>query len=202
MDTYQIISFIAASAALTVLPGPDILFVIAQSISNGWKGGVAVALGLCSGLIVHTSAVALGVAALLVKYPVALTGVKIFGALYLMYLAYLSWGESGLSIANNSEKTNYGKLIRTGFIMNVLNPKVLLFFLAFLPQFIVKGPNPAFQVVVFGMLFFVQAIIIFSIIARFAGMLNRSIAQSRASQHIGKIKSGVYILIAINLFWL
>ena len=93
MDTYQIISFIAASAALTVLPGPDILFVIAQSISNGWKSGVAVALGLCSGLIVHTSAVALGVAALLVKYPVALTGVKIFGALYLMYLAYLSWGE-------------------------------------------------------------------------------------------------------------
>lgn len=202
MDALQIISFIAASAALTLLPGPDILFVVAQSITNGWRSGVAVALGLCSGLIIHTTAVAFGVAALLVKYPAALTGIKIFGALYLVYLAYKSYGESGLTLSTKSDRQNFGKLIRTGFIMNVLNPKVLLFFLAFLPQFIVKGFNPAIQVVVFGTLFFIQAFIIFSVIARFAGILNRHIVGTPFGNHIGKVKSAVFLLIAVNLIWL
>ena len=202
MDTYQIISFLAASVLLTLLPGPDILFVVAQSITSGWRSGVAVAVGLCSGLIIHTSAVALGVAALLVKFPVALTGVKIFGALYLAYLAYMSWGEKGLSLAKLDGKQGYAKLVKVGFVMNVLNPKVLLFFLAFLPQFIVKGTSMPFQVFVLGGIFFVQALLIFSVVAYFAGLLNRFVEQSPVSRYIGKIKSAVFVLIAVNLFWL
>lgn len=202
MDTYQIISFLAASILLTLLPGPDILFVVAQSITSGWRSGVAVAVGLCSGLVIHTSAVALGVATLLVKLPMALTGVKVFGAAYLLYLAYQSWGEAGLTLAQSERGVSYPKLVKTGFVMNVLNPKVLLFFLAFLPQFVVPGTSSALQVVVLGAVFFVQALVVFSVMAFFSGMLNRFVEQSPASKYVGKIKCAVFVLIAVNLFWL
>jgi Putative threonine efflux protein len=200
MDIYQIVAFLSASIALTLLPGPDILYVISQSITSGWRSGVAVAVGLCSGLIIHTSAVALGVAALLTSYPMALLGVKIFGAGYLIYLAIGSFQEKGLSVSDSGEKKNLRMLVKKGFIMNVLNPKVLLFFLAFLPQFISKNANPAIQVVILGIIFFIQALIIFSIISGFAGLLNKWVMQSAVSSHIGKIKSAVYLLIAVNLF--
>lgn len=202
MDIYQIISFLAASVLLTLLPGPDILFVVAQSITSGWRSGVAVAVGLCSGLIVHTSAVALGVAALLAKIPAALIGVKIFGALYLLYLAYKSWDEKGLTLAKLDEKQGYSKLVKIGFVMNVLNPKVLLFFLAFLPQFLAVGSNTSIQVFSLGGIFFIQALVIFSAMAYFAGLLNRFVEKSPYSCYIGKIKSAVFILIAVNLFWI
>lgn len=200
MNTYQIISFLSASVVLTLLPGPDILYVLTQSITSGWRSGVAVALGLCSGLVIHTSAVALGVAALLTQYPVALTGIKIFGACYLAYLAYTSFRETGLNLNEQTENKTYRKLFKTGFIMNVLNPKVLLFFFAFLPQFLVDGTSPSLQVVVLGIVFFAQALAVFSLVARFAGMLNHRVMSSPINRHIGKIKSAVYLLIAINLF--
>jgi threonine/homoserine/homoserine lactone efflux protein len=202
MDIYQIISFLAASVLLTLLPGPDILFVVAQSISSGWRSGVAVAIGLCSGLIVHTSAVALGVAALLAAHPVALTGIKVLGAVYLLYLAYMAWGEKGLRVVQSEGKLGYAKLMKVGFVMNVLNPKVLLFYLAFLPQYVVPGTSTILQVFILGAVFFIQALAIFSVVAYFAGLLNRTVEQSAASRHIGKIKSAVFVLIAANLLWL
>lgn len=202
MDIYQIVSFLAASVLLTLLPGPDILFVVAQSITSGWRSGIAVAVGLCSGLIIHTSLVAFGVAALLAKIPIALTGIKAFGALYLLYIAYMSWSEAGLALAKTEGKQRYTKLLKIGFVMNVLNPKVLLFYLAFLPQFVVAGGNTALQVFTLGGIFFIQAIVIFSIVAFFAGLLNRFVEQSPVGRYIGKIKSIIFVLIAVNLFWL
>lgn len=202
MDAYQVAAFLAASVMLTLLPGPDILYVITQSIASGWRSGVAVALGLCSGLIIHTSAIALGVAAILVKYPITLMGIKIVGAGYLLFLAYKSFGERNINFSNEHSPNSYRGLIKIGFIMNVVNPKVLLFFLAFLPQFIVKGPSPTIQIFTLGSIFFIQALIVFSLIALFAGLLNKKLMHSQANRYIGKIKSGVYILIAANLFWI
>jgi threonine/homoserine/homoserine lactone efflux protein len=92
--------------------------------------------------------------------------------------------------------------MKIGFVMNVLNPKVLLFYLAFLPQFVVAGTSTILQVYILGAVFFIQALVIFSIVAYFAGLLNRAVEQSPASRHIGKIKSAVFVLIAANLFWL
>ena len=145
---------------------------------------------------------AFGVAALLSKMPIALTGIKAFGALYLLYLAYMSWGEAGLALAKTEGKQRYSKLLKIGFVMNVLNPKVLLFYLAFLPQFVVAGGNTALQVFTLGGIFFIQAIVIFSIVAFFAGLLNRFVEQSPVGRYIGKIKSIIFVLIAVNLFWL
>jgi len=178
MDSYQLMSFLLASVVLTLMPGPDILFVVAQSISGGWIKGVSVAVGLCSGLVVHTSAVALGVAAILSKSASGLLIVKVAGAAYLLYLAYKSWGENGVELTKGNEGAGYFRLVRIGFVMNVLNPKVLLFFLAFLPQFVVPSDTAMIQVFALGALFFVQALLIFSLVAFFSGLLNSYISSS------------------------
>lgn len=194
-------SFLLASVVLTLLPGPDILFVVAQSISGGWRKGVSVAVGLCSGLVVHTSAVALGVAAILSKSASGLLIVKVAGAAYLLYLAYKSWGENGVELTKGNEGAGYFRLVRIGFVMNVLNPKVLLFFLAFLPQFVVPNDTAMIQVFALGALFFVQALLIFSLVAFFSGLLNSYISSSSFASYMGKAKAIVFLLIAANLFW-
>lgn len=194
-------SFLLASVVLTLMPGPDILFVVAQSISGGWRKGVSVAVGLCSGLVVHTSAVALGVAAILSKSASGLLIVKVAGAAYLLYLAYKSWGENGVELTKGNEGAGYFRLVRIGFVMNVLNPKVLLFFLAFLPQFVVPNDTAMIQVFALGALFFVQALLIFSLVAFFSGLLNSYISNSSFASYMGKAKAIVFLLIAANLFW-
>ena len=201
MDSYQLMSFLLASVVLTLMPGPDILFVVAQSISGGWRKGVSVAVGLCSGLVVHTSAVALGVAAILSKSASGLLIVKVAGAAYLLYLAYKSWGENGVELTKGNEGAGYFRLVRIGFVMNVLNPKVLLFFLAFLPQFVVPNDTAMIQVFALGALFFVQALLIFSLVAFFSGLLNSYISSSSFASYMGKAKAIVFLLIAANLFW-
>lgn len=201
MDSYQLMSFLLASVVLTLMPGPDILFVVAQSISGGWRKGVSVAVGLCSGLVVHTSAVALGVAAILSKSASGLLIVKVAGAAYLLYLAYKSWGENGVELTKGNEGAGYFRLVRIGFVMNVLNPKVLLFFLAFLPQFVVPNDTAMIQVFALGALFFVQALLIFSLVAFFSGLLNSYISNSSFASYMGKAKAIVFLLIAANLFW-
>lgn len=201
MNSYQLMSFLLASVVLTLLPGPDILFVVAQSISGGWRKGVSVAVGLCSGLVVHTSAVALGVAAILSKSASGLLIVKVAGAAYLLYLAYKSWGENGVELTKVNEGAGYFRLVRIGFVMNVLNPKVLLFFLAFLPQFVVPNDTAMIQVFALGALFFVQALLIFSLVAFFSGLLNSYISSSSFASYMGKAKAIVFLLIAANLFW-
>jgi len=132
IEQSQLIYFIAASAALTFLPGPDILFVLTQSISQGKIAGIATATGLCTGILVHTSAAAFGISALIYKSALAFEIVKYAGAAYLLYLAWQALRESGelVSSAPIRERNSFA-LYRRGIFMNVLNPKVALFFLAF-----------------------------------------------------------------------
>ncbi len=137
IEQSQLIYFIVASATLTLLPGPDILFVLTQSISQGRKAGVATASGLCTGVLFHTTAAALGISALVYKSALAFEIVKYAGAAYLLYLAWhaLKESEELISFAPVRE-ADASALYRRGIFMNVLNPKVALFFLAFLPQFV------------------------------------------------------------------
>lgn len=127
--------FISAAVLLTLMPGPDILFVITQSITRGRKAGMVFAAGLCTGLIAHVTAVSLGVSILLMSSPVAFTMLKFAGAAYLLYLgvkAFLARRENHFELSGDAAVS--GKLYRKGILMNILNPKVILFFLAFFPQ--------------------------------------------------------------------
>jgi threonine/homoserine/homoserine lactone efflux protein len=179
IEKSQLIYFIAASVALTILPGPDILYVLAQSISNGKKAGIATSSGLCTGVLFHTTAAALGISALVYKSALAFEIVKYAGAAYLLYLAWQALKERGdlMSSTPLREKDTFA-LYKRGIFMNVLNPKVALFFLAFFPQFVnMESGNIPQQMIFLGIVFMVQAWLIFSTISFFAGTIGDKIIQ-------------------------
>ena len=142
-----LIPFLIASVSLTLLPGPDNLFVLSISIVNGARAGIPTALGMAMGNFAHTTAVALGLSALVLASPVAFSIIKILGVAYLLYLAWQSWHHP-LHLSLQYPQAKYGprsslKLFQRGVLMNLLNPKVALFFLAFFPQFV--DQNSAFK---------------------------------------------------------
>ena len=198
MTPESLFYFIAASVMLTLSPGPDLLFVISQSVSNHWKAGVATALGLCSGLIVHTSVVAFGATLFFDRYPMSFQLLKYAGAGYLIYIAWQVWRNAESANLKTLEKSAYLKLFKRGVVMNLLNPKVTLFFLAFLPQFIPSstGPeslNAAQYVFLLGMIFLAQAFIIFSSVSFITGRLAARFYQK--SWYLGFMKWGQIIVL-------
>lgn len=204
MDLSNVLTFIAASMLLTLAPGPDILFVITQSITQGRKAGVATALGLCSGVTVHTLAAAFGVSAILQQSAAAFLVLKYAGACYLLYLAWQAYkeGKTVLS-AQNVQKLDLAALYKKGILMNVLNPKVSLFFLAFLPQFVSpQAGNVPLQIATLGVLFMLQAIFVFTMVAVFSGSFGKRLFNNeRIGKYVNIGKASIFALIGIRLAW-
>lgn len=167
-------AFFVAALVLGIAPGPDIIFVLTQSALYGARAGLATTFGLATGLLVHTTAVALGVAVIFRTSPLAFNLLKCFGAAYLCWLAWLSFRAGATSTEKDKDRAfpGYAALYRRGIIMNVSNPKVALFFLAFLPQFCNPATGPVtFQIIYFGVLFILATIIVFSTAAALGGRL-------------------------------
>lgn len=178
----QLIPFLTASILLTLSPGPDIVYVLVQSISNGKKAGIVTTLGLVSGILIHTSLVALGVSAVIKASPILFTLIKIFGALYLFYLAYKVFKSDSSIAINEIPKKSSKNLFRQGFIMNVLNPKVTIFFLAFFPGFLWEPDgNTIFQFYLLGFVFMMQALFLFGTVALLAGKISEYLMKHRRS---------------------
>lgn len=175
MQIELIFSFLLASVLLTFMPGPDNIFVLTESITKGQKNGIAISIGLCLGVLIHTLAAATGLSIVIQKSALAFSIIKYLGAAYLFYLAYQSTREKPMEVSFGKkvkEEFKVVPLIRKGFLMNVLNPKVSLFFIAFLPQFISKdGFNITYQMIILGLIFMVQALVIFSLISILASRL-------------------------------
>lgn len=202
LDFETIILFVTASTLLALAPGPDNLFVLTQSMSKGAKPGIFVTLGLCSGLIFHTTAVAVGVAAIFQTSIVAFNILKYIGAGYLLYLAYMSFkSSSNSSVKANKQNLSTFKLYKRGIIMNVTNPKVSIFFLAFLPQFTNPSHgNVTIQIFMLGAIFMLCALVVFSSIAMIAGKLGNWFNRSPNAQNIlNKIAGTVFAGLAIKL---
>ncbi len=176
---YEILSaFILATAALAISPGPDNIYVLTQSISNGIKYGISTTAGLITGCIVHTTFLAFGVSALIKENDQIFLVVKLFGAFYLFYLAYKVYNTKVHITLDNTEipKKSLSQLFRQGFIMNVLNPKVTIFFLAFFPGFLFsKDLDTVIQFYVLGLLFMIVTFFIFSSIALLSGSIAKQI---------------------------
>lgn len=172
----EIIPFLMASVLLTISPGPDIIYVLVQGMSNGKKYGIITALGLVSGIIIHTSLVAFGISAIIKQSDALFLGIKIFGAAYLLYLAVQVYKSEGQIVVNGgevSQKKELFSLFKRGFLMNVLNPKVAIFFLAFFPGFLWEpAGNTVAQFYTLGFLFMLQAFLIFSTVAILAGRIS------------------------------
>jgi threonine/homoserine/homoserine lactone efflux protein len=201
-DLNTLIMFFTASVLLALAPGPDNLYVMSQSMLKGKSAGLLITLGLCTGLIVHTTAVALGVAVLFQTSSVAFTILKFVGAAYLLYLAWKSFSASAgsLQMQKGTETTSW-YLYRRGVIMNITNPKVSIFFLAFLPQFSnpAKGSIPL-QLMLLGGMFILSALTVFSSISYLAGMIGGWFLKSKKAEKILNIAAGtVFTALAIKL---
>ncbi len=202
MPIESILAFTLASVLLSLAPGPDNIFVLTQSALYGKKSGVLVTLGLCTGLVVHTTAVAVGVAAIFQTSVIAFTVLKVVGAMYLLYLAWQAFRASAQSLeASGSVVRSNGALYRRGIIMNITNPKVSIFFLAFLPQFASpEHGSLAVQIFLLGGIFILVALMIFCAIAFLAGALGDWLNSSpRAQIYLNRIAGTVFVLLALKL---
>lgn len=213
----SLLAFFSIAVLLALSPGPDNIFVLIQSAQKGWRAGLAAVAGLCSGVMVHTCAVALGLAALIAASPNAFTALTWGGALYLLWLAYGAWRAPVSNLEENAPANPSAETIQTsgfkatfamwarGLIMSLSNPKVLVFFLAFLPQFV----NPTLtwsvssQFLLFGTLFMLAALIVFSAIACFSGLFGALLRNSPcAQQWLNRMASIIFVGLAIRLLTL
>ena len=194
-----LISFILAVSILAISPGPDNIFVLMQSVVHGKKYGLATIIGLMTGCIVHTTFVAIGISAIIKENNTIFLGIKILGAVYLLYLAYKVI-TGGSEISMNTEKIDKKtpfQLFKIGFIMNVLNPKVTLFFLALFPGFLFSEILPiSLQFYILGALFILVSFVVFSLIAILGGTISEKI---KTSKNIGVWLQWMQVFVFIGI---
>jgi len=200
MESFAI--FLVASIALIVTPGPDIIYVLTRGIADGKWSGVISAIGVTAGILVHTMAAALGLAVLLKTSTYAFWALKVAGGLYLMYLGYqVMKNKKAFEIAGLQKNFELKKCFIQGFFSNVLNPKVALFFVAFLPQFINKNSaNQSVDMIIFGLIFAFMTIIFLTVLGLFAGGIGIWLKQKK--KIAGKIRIGsgtILMLLGIRL---
>ena len=211
MDLANYLSFLGAAILLTLAPGPDNMYILTKSLSAGPRQGVTLAMGLATGPLWHTLLVMAGVAAFIQSSPASFMVLKYCGAAYLLYLSYGAFRSKGASIkagdvVDKSESfALYTRGFKRGFLMNASNPKVLLFFLAILPQFV--QPNgflsPSLQIGLLGLTFSIQAAILFSIAAICAGQLKDTLIRHESFPLImSRVAGTLLLLIAIGLMFL
>ncbi|WP_312759535.1 LysE family translocator [Pulveribacter sp.] len=205
MPTLQtLIAFFGVAVLLALTPGPDNLFVLVQSAQRGWRAGMCVVLGLCLGLVGHTAAVALGLAAVFAASSAAFTALKLCGA---AYLAWLAWGAlrapatAGGPQALPEQAGGALRMVGRGVVMNLTNPKVLIFFLAFLPQFADPARGAlALQIMALGLVFMVATLLVFGAIACFSGAFGALLQRSARAQRLLNRTAGLIFLgLAVRL---
>ena len=197
-------SFIIATFFLALAPGPDNFFVLSESILNGKKTGVIISLGLCSGLIFHSLLVGLGFAAIIKESTVLINTIKYFGVIYLTYLAIMTIKSAKKDINKEGKrKLSYSKVYVKGFFMNILNPKVTIFFLALFPQFLdYKNGNINVQLMILSLSFILTAMLVFSMISIFSSQISSLLLKSETSQKRLNLFVGiVYLSLAAKLLF-
>ena len=199
MDAAVLLSFAAASLVLAAAPGPDILYVLAQSAQSGARAGLAVVVGLMIGCLIQTAAAAAGLAAVVVASPWLFWTIRLAGAAYLVYLAWGAWHAPVSVGQTQAERINLAVLLRRG-VMNVTNPKVQIFFLAFFPQFASKGATGwqmASEMGLLGVVFTLCAFVVMAGCALFAGVLSDTIRSPRVQFVLNKASALIFLGLAV-----
>ncbi len=192
----QILLFFISSLALTIMPGPDILFVINQSLEDK-KSGLLVSFGLCSGLIIHTLVLAFGLSAIIEQNDNVIIFFKYFGSVYLFYLAFQEFKKN--RIISERQKENF---YLRGVYMNLINPKVLIFFLAYFPNFLFSDTiSTSSQFIILGAIFILQALIVFSIVSLASNRLILLLNIDSRNKKIVYFKSFIFVLIGLSILF-
>jgi threonine/homoserine/homoserine lactone efflux protein len=200
MDPWTIATFIGASFLLYLTPGADMMFTIASGVAGGPRAGLAAAAGISLGIIFHVFAAAAGLAVLVATSPAMLDGVRYAGAAYLAYLAYASW-TADPDIENRKGRSDVRRAFRRGFLTNIMNPKVILFILAFLPQFTDPSIGPVWhQIIILGVILGMGGILTDGAYGVFAGLAAERVRKSAGTMNriSAIIFGGLAARLAIN----
>lgn len=200
----QLSAFLAVAVAITLAPGPDNLMVLSLGMARGRRAGVAFGLGCALGCLNHTLLAALGVSALIAASPAAFATLRIAGGLYLVWLGLqvIRNARSGTQPSRHAVPADSpGRLFVKGLLANAINPKVILFFLAFLPQFVdaARG-HVGWQIVQLGLVFTLETIVIFGAIGWFAGSLGeRLMRHPGVGAWLDRIAGGIFVALGLRL---
>ncbi len=198
----QLLVFVIASAILGITPGPDIIYVITRGAAQGPRAGLAAAAGVSTGIIGHTMLCVAGLSALLAASAPAFTAIKLLGAVYLVYLGVRMWrARERPDLAGDGKRQSMAAIYRQSIVMNLLNPKVALFFLAFLPQFVSADAGPvAIQLGVLGAVFMIVSFAVMSAAGFAGGEIRKRLATSgRAARWLQCTAGGVLVALGIRL---
>ena len=201
--THDLWLFVVSGFVLNITPGPDNFYIAARSLHQGWRAGLVASMGIGCGVFIHVLAAALGLAALLAASATAFMLVKLVGAAYLLWLG-LGLLRSRESVASESDAPAalpLWRIFRQGFITNVLNPKVALFFLAFVPQFIShEAPSKTLAFIFLGILFDLNSMLWCAALAWFSAKAGRRIRQSQGwSRWLNRTVGGLFVLLGVRL---
>jgi threonine/homoserine/homoserine lactone efflux protein len=202
IDGATLIGFVLVAAAIVVVPGPAVLLTLARSLSGGRSAGIATALGIAVGDVIHTLAAAIGLSALLMASALAFEVVKYAGAAYLIYLGIKAFRDGPRrGRAAPAHEMRPAAAFRQAILAEVLNPKTALFFLSFLPQFVRPEAGSAWlQLIVLGLVFLLLGVAVTLFVAVFAGRAGRWLLQSeRARRWQGRIAGGIYLALGVRL---
>lgn len=202
------LEFFIAALVIGIAPGPDNLFVLAQSATYGARLGFCIILGLCTGIAIHTCLLVAGVSALIAASPTAFFVIQCLGAAYLLYLAYKSFGVKAGTVKLDEGGSNTlpspRKLYMRGIIMNLTNPKVILFVLSLIPPAVrLDRPiHPSLQMAIFGGEFILATMIVFGSIALLAGTVKKFLLTSpKANRNLNWFSGAVFVFLAVALFF-
>jgi len=202
-DTPTLLAFLAASLVLTIAPGPDNLMVLAHSLARGWRAGLGFAIGCTLGCLSHILWATLGVSAALMASPLAFMVLKWLGAIYLVWMAVSAWRIGAVSSIPllKTGLRRWPRDVLRGFLANAINPKVALFFLAFMPQFLAPAAGPVVtQMTVLGAIFMAQTLLVFGAIALLAGHIGQRMqAHPRVAPWLDRAASVVFVALAARL---
>jgi len=193
-DSEALLVFGLASLALAVVPGPAVLYIVAQSVQGGRRAGVVSSLGVSTGGMFHVAAAVIGLSAVLSASATAFTAVKLAGAAYLVYLGIRTLLSPDDRIAGRSAEPTLWRTYRQGVVVNVLNPKTALFFLAFLPQFVDPDGSTRGQLAVLGLVFVVIALTTDLLWALVAGTAGAVLRRSRTFLRVQRYVSGTIFI--------
>lgn len=172
--------FLLTSLIVVLVPGTGVIYTVSTGLFLGWRASIAAAFGCTAGIIPHVSASILGLSAILHMSAVAFQSVKFAGAIYLLYVAWSMWRDTG-AVKLNTPSSNNGfyRIARRGFLLNILNPKLSIFFFAFLPLFVSPGTSsPLFEMFALSAVFMAMTIIIFILYGMAAGRVSRHVVNS------------------------
>jgi threonine/homoserine/homoserine lactone efflux protein len=198
-DPSRLWLFVLAAIALTATPGPNVLYIVTRGIGQGRRAAMTSALGVESALLIHVAASSLGVSAIVASSAVAFTAVRWLGALYLVGLGIQAWRSDGLSVTRQVLPARGRHLFRQGFVVSLLNVKVALFFLAFLPQFVDPSAPVRPQLLLLGGLFVLAATLTDLTYALTSGSLGRWLHERPAfARFQGRLSGAVYVGLGLS----